>query len=108
MQFNEKEVSSVAKEARIRVTPTACICHDREKYTIEVELAGVEKKNIDFQISERSFCLSAPRRDIEYHGCWVFAHKVHPAKAKAAFRNGLLTVTAPLAESFKGLKLPIE
>jgi len=98
----------VSEEARIRVTPTACICHDKEKYTIEVELAGVDKKNIDFEISENSFCLNAPRKDIEYHGCWVFAHKVLPAKATATFKNGLLMVTAPLAEPFKGVKLPIE
>lgn len=45
---------------RILVSPTACVYHDREKYTIEVELAGVDNKNIDFEISETSFCLKAP------------------------------------------------
>ena len=95
-------------KARIPVLATACVCHDREKYTIEVELAGVDKKNIDFEMSETSFCLKAPRNDVEYVGCWVLAHDVDPKKAKATFKNGMLTVTAPLAKPFKGVKLSIE
>ena len=92
---------------RIRVSLSACIYHDREKYTMEVELAGVAKKDIDFEMSETSFCLKAPRNDIEYFGCWVLAHAVDPNKAKAAFKNGLLTVTAPLVKPLKGVKVLI-
>lgn len=98
----------MAEKAKLRVSPSACVWHDREKYTMEVELAGVEKKNIDFQMSEMSFCLKAPRNDTEYFGCWVLAHAVDPNKAKATFKNGLLKVTAPLAKPFKGVKLSIE
>ena len=98
----------MAGKARIPVSPTACVYHDREKYTIEVELAGVDKKNIDFEMTEQSFCLKAPRNDLEYFGCWVLAHAVDPNKAKATFKNGLLTVTAPLAKPFKGVKVSIE
>ena len=98
----------MAEKARISISPTACVYHDREKYTIEVELAGVDKKNIDFEITETSFCLKAPRNDMEYFGCWVLAHEVHPNKAKATFKNGLLTVTAPLAKPMKGVKVSIE
>ena len=98
----------MAEKARISISPTACVYHDREKYTIEVELAGVDKKNIDFEITETSFCLKAPRNDVEYFGCWVLAHEVHPNKAKATFKNGLLTVTAPLAKPMKGVKVSIE
>ncbi|MDH5754049.1 MAG: Hsp20/alpha crystallin family protein [Candidatus Bathyarchaeota archaeon] len=95
-------------KVRIPVLPTACVYHDREKYTIEVELAGVDKKNIDFEMSETSFCLTAPRNDVEYFGCWVLAHNVDPKKAKGTFKNGLLTVTAPLAKPLKGVKVSIE
>ncbi len=98
----------MAEKARFRVSPTACVWHDREKYTIEAELAGVGKKNIDFEMTETSFCLKAPRNDMEYFGCWVLAHAVNPDKAKATFKNGLLKVTAPLAKPFKGVKVSIE
>ena len=98
----------MVEKVRIPVSPTACVYHDREKYTIEVELAGADKKNIDFEMSETSFCLKAPRNDVEYFGCWVLAHAVDPNKAKATFKNGLLAVTAPLAKPMKGVKVPIE
>ena len=101
-------VEKSTEKARIRVPPTACVYHDREKYTIEVELAGVAKKNIDFAMSETSFCLKAPRNDVEYFGCWVLAHAVDPNKAKATFENGLLRVTAPLAKPFLGVRVSIE
>lgn len=98
----------MAEKARIPVSPTACVYHDREKYTIEVELAGVDKKNIHFEMTEIAFCLKAPKNDVEYSGCWVLAHAVNPNKAKATFKNGLLTVTAPLAKPFKGVTVLIE
>ena len=93
---------------RIPVVPSASLCHDKDTYTIEVELPGVHKKDIDFQAAENSFCLSAPRDDIEYFGCWILAHAIEPEKAKATFVNGLLRVTVPLAESFEGVKVPIK
>lgn len=96
------------EKARIPVLPTACVYHNRKKYTIEVELAGVDKKDIEFQMTETSFCLKAPRNDIEYFGCWTLAHAVDPKKAKATFKNGLLTVSTPLVKPMKGIKVPIE
>jgi HSP20 family molecular chaperone IbpA len=38
----------------------------------------------------------------------VFAHSVKPKDAKASFKDGLLTVTVPLAKPLKGVKVPIE
>jgi HSP20 family protein len=93
---------------RIPVVPTASLCHDKESYTIEIELPGVHKKDIEFEASDNSFCLRAPRDDIEYFGCWMLAHSIDPTKAKATFTNGLLRVTAPLAESLEGVKVPIK
>ncbi len=98
----------MAEEERILVTPSGCVYHDREKYTIEVELPGVGKKDIKFEASETGFCLRAPRGDIEYVGCWNLAHIIDPEKADATFKNGLLTVTVPLAERFEGVKVAIK
>jgi HSP20 family protein len=94
--------------ARIPVVPTITLGHDKDNYTIEVELPGVHKKDIDFEAAENSFCLSAPRDDIEYFGCWMLAHAIDPKKATATFSNGLLRVTAPLVEIFEGVKVPIK
>lgn len=98
----------MSEKVKIRVSPTACVYHDRKEYTIEVELAGVDKKDIDFEMSETSFCLKAFRNDVEYFGCWVLSHDIDPNKAKATFKNGLLTVIAPLAKPLKGVKVSIK
>ena len=96
------------EKERISVAPNAFLRHDTEKYTIEVELPGVHKKDIEFEATETGFCLRAPRDDIEYVGCWILAHMIEPEEATASFSNGLLTVSVPLAESFEGVKVPIK
>jgi HSP20 family protein len=93
---------------RVPVLPASCIYHDREKYTIELELPGSSGEDIDLEMTKSTFCLKSPRNDVEYFGCWVLAHEIDPNKAKATFKNGLLTVTAPLAKPFKGTKVKIE
>ncbi|MCS7115946.1 MAG: Hsp20/alpha crystallin family protein [Nitrososphaerota archaeon] len=96
------------KEPKTSILPDACFYHDEEKYLVEIELPGVTKENIDLEVSERSICVKAPRDDVEYFGCWIFAHEVKPNQAKASFKNGLLTIIAPLAKPMKGVKVPIE
>ncbi|MGA3198428.1 MAG: Hsp20/alpha crystallin family protein [Halobacteriota archaeon] len=93
---------------RIGVVPEASLYHDKDTYTIEVELPGVHKKDIELEASENGFCLTAPREDIEYVGCWILAHEIDPKKAIATFSNGLLKVTVPLEENFEGVKVPIK
>jgi len=101
-------VVSMGEEIRVPVLPAVCIYHDEEKYLIEVELPGVDKDKIHLEMTERGFCLRAPRDDIEYFGCWTLAHDIKPNEAKANFRNGLLTITVPLAKPMKGRKIPVE
>jgi len=96
------------EKERIGVVPDASLYHDKDTYTIEVELPGVHKKDIELEASENGFCLVAPREDIEYVGCWILAHTIEPQKANATFSNGLLKVTVPLVESFEGVKVPIK
>ena len=99
----------MAEEERTLVAPSSSIYHDREKYTIEVELPGVDKKDINFEASGTGFCLRAPRGDdVEYVGCWNLAHTIDPEKVDATFKNGLLTVTVPFAERFEGVKVAIK
>jgi HSP20 family molecular chaperone IbpA len=98
----------VAEYEKIPVAPDAVFYHDAETYTIVVELPGVHKKDIIFEAMENGFCLTAPRDDIEYRGCWVLMLKTDPEKATATFSNGLLKVTIPIAERVAGVKVPIK
>ncbi|MGZ4902997.1 MAG: Hsp20/alpha crystallin family protein [Halobacteriota archaeon] len=92
---------------KIPVAPDAVFYHDSETYTIVVELPGVHKKDIKFEAMENGFCLTAPRDDIEYRGCWVLPLKTDPEKAVATYSNGLLKATIPLAERVAGVMVPI-
>lgn len=99
----------MAEEESNIVTPAVCVYHDAEKYNIEVELPGVKKKDIDFEMSENWFCLKAPRKDESFPGCWVLVHDIKPEEAEAKFENGLLSINVPLVEmASKGIKVPVE
>ena len=98
----------MAEKERIPVAPEAVFYHDAETYTIIVELPGVHKKDIEFEAMENGFCLTAPRDDIVYKGCWVLMFKADPDKATATFSNGLLKAVIPLADRVAGVTVPIK
>ena len=59
---------------RMRVTPCACVSHDDQngRLQIELELPGVDKKDIRLEMRSDSFCVTAPRgEDTEYSGCFT-------------------------------------
>jgi len=88
--------------------PSSCVYHDNEKYAIELELPGVDKKDIEFVIAPTSFCVKAPRNNTLYQGCWILCHEVIPEKTIATFKEGLLLVSVPMARQLKGVKIDIE
>lgn len=99
---------SLAEKERTFVAPNAFFYHDAKNYTIDVELPGADKKDIKVEAGENGFCLSAPREDIEYAGCWALSHSINPEGATATFKNGLLRVTIPLAQRLEGVKVLIK
>jgi HSP20 family molecular chaperone IbpA len=98
----------LSEEKRSRIMPSSCVYHDNEKYAIELELPGVDKKDIEFVIAPTSFCVKAARNNTLYQGCWILCHEVIPEKAIATFKEGLLLVSAPMARQLKGVKIEIE
>ncbi|MDK2989410.1 Hsp20/alpha crystallin family protein [Methanoculleus sp.] len=83
--------------AALRVAPYVCAYSDEngENLHIEIELPGVEKKDITFKMQETSFSVDASRGDVRYVGTYAVGCPVDTDKAKATFRNGLLTVDVP-------------
>lgn len=94
-------------EERFNVIPVSCIYRDDEKYAIQVELPGVEKKNVELEMTPSGFCVSGLRDDLKYSGCWTLEKEIVPKRARATFKEGLLTATAPMAESMKRHKITI-
>ncbi|MHA1578843.1 MAG: Hsp20/alpha crystallin family protein [Candidatus Freyarchaeota archaeon] len=93
---------------KINITPAMLISHDKEKYDIEIELPGVKKKDIEFEMTDGSFCLRAVKGNAEFSTCAVLAHPIVSSKAEARFRDGLLKVTVPLKEMYHGTKIKIK
>lgn len=97
----------MAKE-RTPICPNAHLYHNSVKFIFEVELPGVSKEDIDLEMTEEHVSLVAPKKDVEYCGCWILALKVDLEEVKATFKNGLLSVTAPLKTKLEGKKIKIE
>ena len=99
---------SKRKKEKPTMTPTAYMDHDEKFYYIEVELPGVKKTDIELSVSDQSFCVRAPREDIEFLGCYVLAHLADTNATKAKFENGLLSIEIPLKKVKKEKKVAIE
>ncbi|MBM4338684.1 MAG: Hsp20/alpha crystallin family protein [Deltaproteobacteria bacterium] len=95
---------------RVKVTPCACISHDRDQGYLkaELEMPGVDKKDIKLDMRNNSFCVSAPRgEDTEYSGCFTLAHEVLADKAEARYENGLLKINTPIRGWEQKVSIPI-
>ncbi|MCX8116974.1 MAG: hypothetical protein N3G78_03440 [Desulfobacterota bacterium] len=92
-------------------TPCACFSHDDKagRLKIELELPGARKESISLDMRKDSFCVTAPRGDdVEYAGCYMLAHEIHPDKAEAKFENGLLRIYAPLKDWEYKVSIPVQ
>lgn len=93
---------------KVTYVPAVYINHNEKEYKINIELPGVKKEDISFEITSLGFCLNAPSANFNYSGCWALAHETEPEKSKAKFKNGLLTVTIALKEHVTGKKVVVE
>lgn len=76
----------------------ACLDDKGENYLVEIELPGVDKKNIVLNMHEDLVSVKAERPDQTLVGHLHFPLKVNPKKAEATFKQGLLSVTVPVKE----------
>jgi len=76
----------------------ACLDDKGENYIVEIELPGVDRKNIELTMHEDMISVRAERRDLTLLGHLHFPLKVNHKKAKAVFKQGLLAVQVPVKE----------
>ena len=90
----------MSNEKRIKISPTIRAYSDDEhkKLDIEIELPGVERRDIDLKIHDDSFYLSAPRDNVLYVANYATCCPVDPKKTTAKYKNGLLKIEVPLLE----------
>lgn len=105
-------------------TPHLDMTETKDSLIVKAELPGMEAKDLDITISGNTLTLKGEKRQIkeehdEHHhllerSYGAFARTVElPAtvaadKIKAAFKNGVLTVTLPKTEEAKRKAIPIQ
>jgi HSP20 family molecular chaperone IbpA len=86
------------EQEKVHVQPICCCGVDeREEYVIaDMEMPGVEKKDIDIRAFEDGFRINAPRQDLFYTGVYHVGCEIDAAKTRATYQNGILHLEIPI------------
>jgi HSP20 family protein len=103
--------------------PALDVHEDKDSYTIRVELPGMKREEIEVSLQDEALVISGERKteerkeDTEVHRQERFYGKFSRAltfptavagdKVKAAYKDGILTVTLPKAEEAKPKQINI-
>jgi HSP20 family protein len=90
------------------VNPVSAIYHDSGKYLIEAQLPGVKKKDIGIEATETSFSIKGQKKNVLYSAYYSLAHEVDLKKVEAIFKDGVLSLTLPLKETVKTVKITLK
>lgn len=91
--------------------PLYDIYEEPDKFTIYVELPGVEKDKIDVSISGRTLIVRASDGNRKYYKEIELPADVEPSSAKAQYRNGVLEIKIEKKhkeEKKEGVKIKVE
>jgi HSP20 family protein len=118
----EQQLQSAEMQQAKRV-PAAEVHETSEAYTIALELPGVDKAAIDVKATDRTLVISAERRqpgqtqaaplisEIRY-GTWSrsfrFPCGINRDALEAHYSDGVLSVTAPKAQTLTTVQVQIE
>lgn len=100
----------MAREEKRVVVPLINVRHNEDDtgLSIDVDLAGAKKDTVKLEMGTGGFCVKGEGDDFRYESCYVLAHDVNPAKAKAKLESGLLKIRVPFRETVRGHKVAIE
>jgi HSP20 family protein len=98
MSKKETEVQKVG--VTIPAEMSAWLDEKSENYFVQIELPGVEKKDINLTMHEDLVSVRASSRpqNATFIGDLHFPLKVDPKKAEAKFKEGLLSMQIPVKE----------
>jgi HSP20 family protein len=88
--------------------PLTDIIEDDAAVSVTVEIPGVEKKDIDLDLHEKSLIISVDSEARKYHKELELPSNVHPDSAKATYKNGVLDIVLEKVKTKKGRKVSIE
>jgi HSP20 family molecular chaperone IbpA len=85
-----------------------CCCGiDENKVVADIQIPGVDKKDIQVHTFEDGFRLDAPARDVIYSGIYYVGCKTEAAKTKATYENGVLHLEIPVIEMEDETKITV-
>lgn len=92
------------------IAPDVCMFSDEngESLNIQVDLPGVDKKDIDFTFMEDGFYIVAKSDEVTFKGALALPCPVNAGEAIGAYSNGMLTVNVPFKQAEAGKRLKIE
>jgi HSP20 family protein len=104
--------------------PAFELCEKDGRFLLEAALAGVDAKDIDIEVTPEDIILQASTKHhhkedkgtvhyCEFHAGKMFRSihlpkRINPDKVKAEFKNGLLRLTAEIAEERRAKKIKPE
>ena len=98
-------------EVAEEIEPLTDIIEEDDKIRVVVDMPGVEKEDIKLYISEdgKTLTIDAKGKDRKYHKEIRLPAAVDPNKAKATYKNGVLTVELEKVEKKKkGVEIKVE
>ncbi|MEJ2567962.1 MAG: Hsp20/alpha crystallin family protein [candidate division WOR-3 bacterium] len=106
------------------VFPVADVKEDENKYTVTVEVPGIDKKNINIKMKNNSLLIEGEKKEenkeegesyirVErsygnFRRAFNFSSQLDTKKASAEFKDGILTVTLPKSEQEKPKEIDIK
>jgi HSP20 family protein len=103
--------------------PALDVQEDKEKFTVNLELAGLKREDINVHLEDGSLIISGERKsetlseDTEVHRqerhygkfsrALTLPVAVAPDQVKASFKDGILSVTLPKAEEAKPKQIDV-
>lgn len=75
--------------------PLADVIVEWDKVRIVAQLPGVDKRDIEIEISEREVVILAEHEEMRYHGRIPLATRVAPKVHDLSYRNGVLSFSLP-------------
>jgi len=91
--------------------PLTDIIEGNEDVAITVEIPGVEREDIDLNVTEDNIEITVDNPERKYHKCIEIPCKVKPKTTKATYKNGVLDVVVKRMEKKKpgeGFRVNIE
>lgn len=122
MSLAKKTEHEAQKANRMEMTPASRVKEGVEAYTLTIELPGVDEKNIELTIENRTLSVVAENTvqtfadytpvlaeipEVRYRTAFDLPDHVDTAGIKAANRNGLLVLTLPKREEVKPRRIAI-